>query len=185
MEPGESSPVVPTVRDAERVADDTLAEACATTPPSQADTGELIRIDELLENASGAVKQAIALRRQRRADEAGREALRAAMADVEAEASADGTHRIFRDARGMRWDVFAVYPDARLSVQWHLEPPYSNGWLCFDSASQKRRISPIPEEWFRLTNEQLAQLAERAEVASPEGRKVVAMPASRERPSSG
>lgn len=185
MEKHESGPVAPGLREAERIADSTLAEACATTPPSQADTGELARIDELLSNASGAVKQALALRRRRRADEAEREAVRAGMADVEAEASADATHRIFRDARGTRWDVFAVYPDARRSVQWHLEAPYSEGWLCFDSASQKRRVSPIPDEWYRLSNQQLAQLAEGAEVVSPNARKVLAPPASNEQPSSG
>jgi hypothetical protein len=185
METSESNPVLPALREAERVADTTLTEACSTPLPSQADTGELVHIEELLESASDAVKQAISLRRRRRADEAVREAIRAAMADIEAEASADGTHRIFRDARGTRWDVFAVYPDARLSAQWQLDPPYAQGWLCFDSASQKRRLAPVPDGWFKLTNEQLAQLGERADVVSPVAQRVRTTPGSAERPSSG
>ncbi len=169
METGESDPIVPALREAERAAEKTLEEACATKPASEADTGELIHIDELLESASDAVKRAISLRRRRRADAAVREAARAAMADLEAEASAEETHRIFRDARGVRWDAFAVHPGERLALQHQLSGTYAQGWLCFDSASQKRRLSPIPQHWFRLTNGELAQLAERAEVVPPEG----------------
>jgi hypothetical protein len=184
METGESNPVVPALREAERVADSTLTEACSTALPSQADTGELIHIDELLESASDAVKQAIALRRRRRADEAGREAVRAAMADLEAEASADATHRIFRDAHGTRWDVFPVYPGSRVSAQWHLEAAYSHGWLCFDSASQKRRVGPVPPDWHRLSNAQLEQLANGAQVVGPRADHPQQRSGSANRPSS-
>ena len=175
MQPAESDPPAPALHQAERTAHTSMAEACGTPRPSEANTGELIRIEEFLATASDAVKRAISLRR-RRADEVAREAVRASLADVEAEASADGTHRIFRDSRGVRWDVFAVYPESRLSVRWHLDPPYAAGWLCFDSSGQKRRLSPVPPTWDRLTNADLEQLVERADVVrrpsapSPDGR---------------
>jgi len=171
MQTGESDSIAPALTDAEHTADSALAKACAAPRPGRANTGELIQIEELLATAADAVKRAISLRRRRRADEAAREAVKASMADVEAEASADGTHRIFRDARGVRWDVFAVHPAARLSVQWQLAASYATGWLCFDSGGQKRRLGPIPANWERLTNRELEQLGDRAEgVATGEGR---------------
>ncbi len=166
MEPVESDPLAPELQEAETTLDTALSEACAADPPSKADTGELIRVDELLATASDAIKRTISLRRKRRADTSARHASHAAMADVESEASADATHRILRDGRGMRWDVYAVYPDAQMTTRTQLRGTYSQGWLCFDSASEKRRLSPIPRDWHKLTNEQLAELAGRAEVAS-------------------
>jgi hypothetical protein len=167
VQPETPEPLAPELREAEVAVDTTLAEACTTTKPAnEVDTNELIRVDELLEQASDAVKRTISLRRRRRADRAAREAARAAMADVEVEVSAEATHRILRDARGVRWDIFAVHPEARPSVHSQLRGAFSQGWLCFDSASEKRRLSPIPDQWERLSNAQLAQLAEAAEVAT-------------------
>jgi hypothetical protein len=165
VESDHSDPLVPELRDAELSLENALEEACATPPASKADTGELIRVDELLGVASDAAKRAISLRRRRGADRAQRSPAPATMGDAEAAASADATHRGFTDARGVQWDVFAVHPEARLSVHSQLKGTYPQGWLCFDSTTEKRRLSPIPDEWQRLSDEQLAQLAERAEVA--------------------
>jgi hypothetical protein len=160
-----SDRLVPELRDAELSLESALEEACATPPANEADTGELIRVDELLEAASDAAKRAISLRRRRRADETQR-AGRATIGDVEAGTTAAATHRVFADARGVRWDVFAVHPEAALPVRAPLKGSYSKGWLSFDSGTEKRRLSPIPEDWQRMSDEQLAQLLERAEVAS-------------------
>jgi hypothetical protein len=169
VQPDPPEPLGPELHEAETALDTTLAEACETKPAtksaSEADTNELIQVEELIEQAGDAVKRAISLRRKRRVDREEREKARATMSDVEGEVSGDATHRILRDARGMRWDVFAVYPEARVSVHSQLRGDYSQGWLCFDSASEKRRLSPIPDQWERLTNDQLAELAERAEKA--------------------
>ncbi|MDQ3997946.1 MAG: hypothetical protein M3303_13125 [Gemmatimonadota bacterium] len=165
METDPTDPLVPELREAERMLETTLEEACATPPASKADTGELIHVDELLELASDAAKRAISLRRRRGADRTQR-AERTSMGDVEAAASADATHRTFVDARGVQWDVFAVYPEARLSVHSQLKGTYPQGWLCFDSASEKRRLSPIPQDWQTMSDEQLRQLAEQAEAAA-------------------
>src|SRR3712207_5165295 len=107
------------------------------------------------------------------------------MADIEAEASADATHRIFRDGHGVRWDVFAVYPETRLSFRRQLVAPYARGWLCFDSPRERRRLSPVPPNWDRLSNAQLEQLGDRAEVVSTRAARSPATPASDDdRPSS-
>jgi hypothetical protein len=169
QEPGVESdpndPLVPELREAETTLESALDEACEAGPPSTADTGELIRVDELLDAASDAVKRAISLRRRRRVDDAKRAPGGPMIGDVEAAASADATHRVFADARGVEWDVFAVHPEARLSVHSQLKGTYPQGWLCFDSPVEKRRLSPIPKDWQALSDEQLGQLTQQAEVA--------------------
>jgi hypothetical protein len=170
VETDPTDPLVPELREAERLLETTLEEACASPPATKADTGELIRVDELLETASDAAKRAISLRRRRGADKAKRSAP-AEMGDAESAASADATHRMFTDAHGVQWDVFAVYPEARLSVHSQLKGTYPQGWLCFDSSAEKRRLSPIPENWQSLSEDQLRELSERAEVASTQRRR--------------
>ncbi|MDQ3950468.1 MAG: hypothetical protein M3282_08975 [Gemmatimonadota bacterium] len=165
METDPTDPLVPELREAEQTLEAALEEACAEPPASEIDTGELIHVDELLGTASDAAKRAISLRRRRRANKSQRTE-RAAMGDVEAGASAEATHRVFADARGVRWDAFAVRPEALLAEFPQLRGPFSHGWLSFDSGTEKRRLSPIPEDWQRMSDEQLAQLLERAEVAS-------------------
>jgi hypothetical protein len=152
-------------RDAQRDLEKALDEACDTDPASDVDTGALIRLDELLSEASDAAKRAISLRRRQRADRDARETTRVAMTKVEAEVGDEATHRILRDASGVRWDVFAVHPTPEVVDRVQLRGSYSQGWLCFDSGSEKRRLSPIPDDWFRMTNDQLMALAEHAEVA--------------------
>ena len=171
MRTGDSDHSVSAIRDAEHAARRRLTEVCASTAFTGADTGELIRVDALLQQASYALKRVIKLRRRRRADATARDAALAAMADLEESASAEATHRILRDARGVRWDIFAVYTDAPIAARRHLEPPFSRGWLCFDSSGEKRRLAPIPPEWHRLGNTQLAALGDIADVVPGPGRK--------------
>jgi hypothetical protein len=161
---GQSDPLIPELRDAELALESTLTEACDIKPASKADTGELIRVDELLEAARDAAKRAISLRRRRRADNAERSA-RLTMGDVEVAASAGATHRFVADAHGVQWDIFAVYPEPPRSTRSQLKGTYPQGWLCFDSGTEKRRLSPIPDQWQQLSDEELARLSERAESA--------------------
>ena len=143
-----------------------LAEACAAPPPAKVDTGELIRVEEMLEIASDAAKQAIALRRRRR-EARKRSVTRGAteLGAAEAAASPGAPHRAITDERGVAWDVYAVYPEARLSPK--LRGAFQQGWLCFDSGPEKRRLSPIPQSWHDLSEEELKGLADRAERARP------------------
>jgi hypothetical protein len=88
------------------------------------------------------------------------------MGDAEAAAIVGVTHRTFVDPRGVWWEVFAVHPEARGLAAAQFKGRYVQGWLCFECASEKRRLSPIPDEWQRLADAELTQLLERAEVAS-------------------
>jgi hypothetical protein len=164
MEPRHTDSLVPQLREAELTLRQAVVAACEITPPSRANTGELIRIHEFLQVASDAAKRAITIRRRRRLDEVQRTE-HVAMADAEAAASLRTTHRTFTDSRHVIWDVFAVYPVVRPPPHAQLRATFQHGWLCFDSVVEKRRLSPIPHAWQSLSDRELEQLSRQAEVA--------------------
>jgi hypothetical protein len=143
-----------------------LAEACDADTPSNVDTGELIRVEEMLAIATDAAQRAIALRRERReATRTRRPRPGAELGAAEAAARPGAAHRGFMDTSGVRWDVYAVYPDAEFSPK--LRGSFQGGWLCFDSGPEKRRLSPIPDGWQNLADGELEQLVDRAERSRP------------------
>lgn len=86
-------------------------------------------------------------------------------------------YRLFEDSTGTEWQVWDIVPrlderrnaagtDRRVDIKVipfadrrHLprrmantrrsllRGSYANGWLCFESAKEKRRLSPIPGDW--------------------------------------
>jgi hypothetical protein len=44
-----------------------------------------------------------------------------------------------------------------------LRGTYAQGWLCFDNEKEKRRLSPIPQDWTRCSDERLEAYAHQAE----------------------
>jgi hypothetical protein len=101
-------------------------------------------------------------------------------------------YRVFRDARGTEWQTWDVVPRleerrvndrrsrvadpmqndrrARLDrriLSGHRSVVASNmagGWLCFAAEQEKRRLSPIPDDWQRCPK---AQLEEYCTAATP------------------
>jgi hypothetical protein len=65
-------------------------------------------------------------------------------------------HRVLTDARGDIWDVWEVQPSSEASV-------WKEGWLAFQSRTDKRRITPVPAGWAQMTDEELRALLDRAE----------------------
>jgi hypothetical protein len=63
--------------------------------------------------------------------------------------------RGFTDSTGVEWRVWEVYPtrevaptSAEALAQSRLkETAFENGWLCFESQIEKRRLAPIPSGW--------------------------------------
>ncbi len=63
--------------------------------------------------------------------------------------------RGFKDPNGVEWRVWEVIPSkagmetsSRTQSRTSLSStPYANGWLCFESGSEKRRLAPIPDGW--------------------------------------
>src|SRR5438034_5245279 len=82
--------------------------------------------------------------------------------------------REFRDTAGLTWRVWDVYPSRRsgphaairgedatsLDVFPHRE--LAEGWLCFESEAEKRRLAPIPLGWELWDEHSLRELCSRA-----------------------
>ena len=94
-------------------------------------------------------------------------------------------YRIFTDSRGTEWQTWDVVP--RLAERRASErrsradpPPHSerrtqldrrvvtsprailtsgldSGWLCFETGDEKRRLTPIPDDWSRCPVDRLEQ----------------------------
>lgn len=69
--------------------------------------------------------------------------------------------RTFRE-NGVQWTVWDVLPTLPTPVP--LDARLSNGWLTFKSATEKRRLVPIPEGWTEWSDEQLIRLLRTAQV---------------------
>ena len=62
--------------------------------------------------------------------------------------------RAYLDSTGVEWRVWDVFPSAGGSDPVTDTLPgslkntaFANGWLCFESQSEKRRLAPIPAGW--------------------------------------
>ena len=74
--------------------------------------------------------------------------------------------REFTDDDGTKWRVWDVNP----SLQQHLSPRLQevslrvpSGWLCFESPRERRRLTPIPEEWETIDDLAPKQMCAEAE----------------------
>lgn len=168
MESEQNEYLRPRLEQAQETLRESLAEACGAEIYS-ADTGELIRIEEMLAIADEAAKEAISIRRRLRGDE--ERALPAPSDELPRSATvieSDGgvaveAHRLFEDAGGTRWDAFAIHPSAS-AARVRLPEPYRSGWLAFESMGEKRRLSPIPDGWQSMPDDALSALCGRAEI---------------------
>lgn len=100
-------------------------------------------------------------------------------------------YRSFKDSTGVAWDAWDVVPqlaERRVDDRRQARQPIAfrdrrraerrivmsrravmaggllNGWLCFEGATEKRRLSPIPDDWARCSE---SQLEEYCRVARP------------------
>ena len=51
-----------------------------------------------------------------------------------------------------------------------LRGSYAQGWLCFESAGEKRRLSPIPEDWTTCDEATLEDYLHQGRIVSSPGR---------------
>ena len=146
----------PKLEQAQKALKDVLDEACGVDL-TEVDTGEMIRIEESLAAATKAAKEVVSVRlklRRQRAKSGTEHEEGASLADVAPLIK----RRIFDDFRGKRWEVFAVYP----SKEHALPADFRGGWLVFESASEVRRMAPIPEHWIELSIDDLRLLCHQA-----------------------
>ncbi|MDB4878617.1 MAG: hypothetical protein JWL60_63 [Gemmatimonadetes bacterium] len=108
-------------------------------------------------------------------------------------------YRIFTDSLGTEWQAWDIVPrlaerrarerrNARLAVDRErrladerrlvagersvLSRGLHQGWLCFETAMEKRRLAPIPSDWLRCT---VARLEEYLRSAVPAARASAAL----------
>lgn len=83
--------------------------------------------------------------------------------------------RGFTDSTGVEWRVWEVFPTkgseesgADALTRSNLkDTAFANGWLCFESQAEKRRLAPIPPNWEFRETETLEQLRDEATVVMP------------------
>jgi hypothetical protein len=99
------------------------------------------------------------------------------------------SHRSFVDESGRKWDAWTVVPtkierrlasvnvpEERRAVaepRVRLAGAMADGWLCFETANEKRRLAPFPASWERMTDGELCTLCGTAELA-PQSRRAAA-----------
>jgi hypothetical protein len=155
MHPHDSQALGPTLQRAQVALKSALDEVCHADV-TRANTGELIRVEEVLAIANQAAKEAVSVRRR----------LSVERSSVPAPAAAARcASRELDDENGVRWAAFEVHP-ATSSVRPSVREHFRDGWLSFDSPVGTRRIAPIPAEWHTMADEQLLELLKTAEPAA-------------------
>jgi hypothetical protein len=80
------------------------------------------------------------------------------------------SERTFIDHLGNQWQAWDVQPVDHAgwsAARRHLPETMADGWLCFESASEKRRVHPIPKGWESGTLEDLRNYCRSAESVQP------------------
>ena len=83
--------------------------------------------------------------------------------------------RGLRDSAGVEWRVWEVYPSKTSPLSGADEmgrrslmgSAFADGWLCFESDSEKRRLAPIPEGWEHRNQLQMEALLQQASIVAP------------------
>lgn len=135
-----------------------LDDVCHTNV-ERANTGELIRVEEVLAIANAAAKEMISVRRRLNGDRRQSSADESPTAPAIAQAPSS---REVIDAGGRQWRVFAVHPTSGRAV---IRDAYAEGWLSFDAGDETRRLAPIPSAWFELADSELLTLLAGADVS--------------------
>jgi len=164
MESPTSDSLQPQLKEAHQVLAQAIDAACGFDL-DEIDTGELIRIEETLDLANRAAKQAVSLRLARRRDRT-RLGKQGVAADAAREAAPDvPQHRVFDDFRGVRWHAFAVHPSQAATAGVALPSAYKDGLLAFKSERELRRVVPAPPNWSQLSIDELRELCHKAGLA--------------------
>jgi hypothetical protein len=79
--------------------------------------------------------------------------------------------RTFRDGDGCEWQVWDVVPsreiESRSRRHHYLPPEMAEGWLCFEAADQKRRLTPFPADWEEQDDASMDALCRAAQPVAP------------------
>lgn len=70
------------------------------------------------------------------------------------------------DENGMKWKVWSV-ATATFHPKTAAEDflgDYADGWLCFEAATQRRRLAMFPKDWGELPDAGILALLKKAEI---------------------
>jgi len=72
--------------------------------------------------------------------------------------------RDFIDEKEIKWKVWPVLRTSihpRTAVEDYLGD-YGDGWLCFESEKERRRLAHYPDDWDKMSDKELCSLLSRA-----------------------
>jgi hypothetical protein len=73
------------------------------------------------------------------------------------------------DENGNKWKIWSVTQSSihpRTAAEDYLGD-YSEGWLCFECANQRRRLARFPQDWATMSDTDLVRLLKNAQVVPP------------------
>ena len=72
--------------------------------------------------------------------------------------------RTFQDSRGTEWLVYDCAPAE--GMKRGFAPELQTGWLCFQCATEKRRLVNYPKDWEQYSPQELEKLLNQANVVA-------------------
>jgi len=74
--------------------------------------------------------------------------------------------KVFRDSDDIDWTVFEVRRPITAKGDWsYLPSGFSDGWLCFECVTAKKRLVRYPERWREFSDIELEKLLKQASPA--------------------
>jgi hypothetical protein len=80
--------------------------------------------------------------------------------------------RDFVDEKGNKWRVWAVLRTSihpRTAAEDFLGD-YADGWLCFESQQERRRLARYPQDWDKMSDADLRTLLDKAALVPVRGK---------------
>jgi len=87
--------------------------------------------------------------------------------------------RDFVDEKGLKWRVWPVLRSSihpKTAAEDYLGD-YGEGWLCFESPKERRRLAHYPEDWEKMSDKALCALLGKAAVVPVRGKPTPPNPA--------
>jgi hypothetical protein len=79
--------------------------------------------------------------------------------------------RDFVDEKNVKWRVWPVLRASihpRTAVEDYLGD-YGEGWLCFESPNERRRLAHYPDDWDKISDKELCKLLSKAAIVPVRG----------------
>ena len=81
--------------------------------------------------------------------------------------------RDFVDETGLKWRVWPVLRSSihpKTAAEDYLGD-YGDGWLCFESGGERRRLARYPDDWDKMTDQDLCKLLSTAALVPVRGKR--------------